>query len=103
MTWYFNDLSRDVVELFVIKGLERLKVFTKTGSTNDTQPSGRGGGVINKCLHGGLPFRTPSIDKWYPFRTPCLELCIPFNVLYREINHKNGMFSLLFKAMKFIC
>ena len=59
---------------------------------------GGGGGVLNKCLHGEAPprsptpypfiyhfsrkryhLRIPSIDKWCPFHIPCLELCIPLN------------------------
>ena len=54
-----------------------------------------------------LPFRIPSIDKWYPFLIPCLELCIPFNcckrtVFYIGISHKNVTFSRHLKAIKFI-
>ena len=61
-------------------------------------PPPGGGGVLSKFLYGEalprgptpyplhyhfsmkkVPFRTPSIDKWYPFHIPCLELCILFN------------------------
>ena len=54
------------------------------------------------------PYLIPSIDKWYPFHIPLLELCIPFKcckcaVFHIGINRKNGTFSRLYKAIKFIC
>ena len=90
----------------------------------------RGGGVLNYFLHWEAsprgptpypfiyhfsrkryPFRIPSINKWYPFHIPCLELCIPLHrsllnarsLAIMGINRKNGTFSRLYKAIKFIC
>ena len=60
---------------------------------------------IHHFWQKSLPFRTPSIDRWFPFCTPGLELCMPFNCskcTFFEIwiNHKTRMFCRLFRTHK---
>ena len=54
-----------------------------------------------------LPYRVPSIDKWYPFQIPSLELCITFScckctVFKLWTNQKTRKLSRLFHSHKIL-